>query len=212
MIRCGESILRWLAVTFLVIVSTFGIGAISAPSANGASTSTTSATTYDAPANSLQGAARDETPAHVADTSTSSPDVADAAKLIWFSSEFVAAKSGLSTGSSEAVFWSGIRGGESTAAGWAAKNGGTTLEMTAGGKALPAFDSGNAASMAAWRQASAGFARGASGDVRVLQADSVRTGSVWAQVEYPALRANPNVTSITSINPQSGAEVLLWAR
>lgn len=121
---------------------------------------------------------------------------------------------GLATEADEAVFWSGIRGGDSTAATWASKNGGATLETTLArrGIALPAWDPGSPASVAAWRNASAEFAAGASGNVRVLQADAVRVDSIWAQVEFPALKANPNVTSITSIDPRTGAEVLLWSR
>lgn len=77
---------------------------------------------------------------------------------------------------------------------------------------LPAWDASNPAVVSAWRNASREFAAGASGNVRVLQADAVRVNSIWAQVEFPALKANPNVTSITSIDPRTGAEVLLWRR
>lgn len=130
-------------------------------------------------------------------------------------SQFViAANAGLSTQAGQAVFWSGIRGGDSAAASWAAKNGGTTLEQasSARGVSLPAFDSANPSSVAAWRQASAQFAQGARGDVTVLQGDAVRIKSVWAQVEHPALQANPAVTSITPVNPATGSQVLLWSR
>lgn len=77
---------------------------------------------------------------------------------------------------------------------------------------LPAWDARNPAVVSAWRNASREVAASASGNVRVLQADAVRINSVWAQVEFPALKANPNVTSITSIDPRTGAEVLLWSR
>jgi len=98
---------------------------------------------------------------------------------------------GLDTAPNRAVFWSGIRGGASTAAEWASKNGGMTLEMTLDqrGIALPNWDPSNPSSINAWRQASAEFATGASGDVVVLQQESVRISSVWAEVEYPALRS-----------------------
>lgn len=126
----------------------------------------------------------------------------------------VAAKS-FATGADEAVFWSGVgRGGDKIAAQWVAKNGGATLEttMASRGITLPAWDASNPAVVSAWRDASAQFARGASGNVRVLQGDAVRIDSVWAQVEYPALTANPNVTSITAINPSTGASTVLWSR
>jgi hypothetical protein len=48
--------------------------------------------------------------------------------------------------------------------------------------------------------------------MRVLHGNAVRVGSVWAEVEFPALKANPNVTSITGINVETGLEVLLWSR
>lgn len=123
-------------------------------------------------------------------------------------------KNMLGTGPDEAVFWSGIRGGDSTAAAWVSKNGGATLESTLAerGIQLPAWDPNNPASVAAWRSASAGFAAGASGNVRVLQTDAVRVNSIWAEVEFPALIANPNVTSLTAVNPETGIEVLLWHR
>jgi len=118
------------------------------------------------------------------------------------------AAKGFATGADDAVFWSGVgRGGDKVAAEWAAKHGGSTLEttMAARGISLPAWDASNPAVVAAWRDASAQFARGASGDVRVLQGDAVRLNSVWAQVEFPALKANTNVTSITAINPHQPA-------
>lgn len=124
------------------------------------------------------------------------------------------AAKGLSTGADEAVFWSGIRGGDSVAAKWVGEHGGATLETTLAkrGIKLPAWDASDAAVVAAWRNASRDFAAGARGSVRVLQDSSVRTGSVWAQVEYPALRANRHVSSITAVNPRTGAETLLWRR
>lgn len=77
---------------------------------------------------------------------------------------------------------------------------------------LPAWDASNPASVAAWENASREFAQGASGNVRVLQGETLRTSSIWGRIEFPALKANPNVTSITAVNPSTGAEVLLWGR
>lgn len=64
---------------------------------------------------------------------------------------------------------------------------------------LPAWDRSNPASVAAWQQASVDFARGASGNVTVLQESSVRVASILKEYEYPALITNPNVTSITAL-------------
>ncbi len=91
---------------------------------------------------------------------------------------------------------------------------GITLETTlrARGIKLPVWDPSNPASVAAWRQASKNFAAGARGNVRVLQSEVVRMRSVWAEIEFPALKANPNVTSIIAVDPKTGVETLLWTR
>ena len=121
---------------------------------------------------------------------------------------------GLATGPDEAVFWSGIgKGGAERAANWAAQHGGVTLEstLTSRGITIPAWDASNPAVVAAWRQASMEFAAGARGNVRVLQGDALRIDAIWRD-EFRALQANPNVVSIRAINPETGAEVLLWTR
>jgi len=120
----------------------------------------------------------------------------------------------LATGTDEAVFWTGIgRGGDVRAANWVARHGGSTLEITmaARGIRLPAWDPSNPAVVAAWRRASTEFAAGARGNIRVLQGDAIRLDAIWVD-EFKALKANPNVTSIRAVNPDTGAEVLLWSR
>ncbi|MDH4098986.1 MAG: FG-GAP-like repeat-containing protein [Nitrospirota bacterium] len=114
----------------------------------------------------------------------------------------------------EAVFWSGIRNGDVAASKWVAQHGGATLETTvaARGIELPVWDPSSPTVVDAWRQASKTFATGASGNVRVLQTDYVRINSAWAEVEFPALKANPNVTSIRAVNPETGVETLLWSK
>jgi len=122
--------------------------------------------------------------------------------------------SNLATNTNEAVFWSGIRNGEVTAAKWASSNAGNTLEskMASSGIKLPTWNPNNPTSVAAWRNAAQKFAAGAKGNVRVLQGNVVRVKSVWAEVEFPALKANTQVKSIIGINPETGKEVLLWSR
>jgi len=113
------------------------------------------------------------------------------------------------------MFWSGLgRGGDAVAANVAKQEGRVTLEMTRTnrGVELPTWDPSNAESVAAWRNASKDFAAGANGNIRVLQGDVIRVDSFWAQTEFPALRVNPNVKSITSIDAKTGAEVLLWSK
>jgi RHS repeat-associated protein len=129
-----------------------------------------------------------------------------------------AAENALATGKNQAVFWSGVGKpgvpGYDVAMQWAAKNGGATLEstMAARGVKLPVWDSKNPAVVAAWEKAAADFASGASGHVRVLQADTVGVKSIWGRIEYKALQSNPNVQSIRSVHPETGAEFLLWLR
>jgi filamentous hemagglutinin len=120
----------------------------------------------------------------------------------------------LPTSQNAAVFWSGIEGSDTAAAEWAAKNGGTTLEQALGsqGITLPAWNASDPTVVDAWSKAAEEFANGASGDVTVLQEESVRVNSIWAQVEYPALTSNPSVMSITAVDPQTGAHTLLWSR
>jgi filamentous hemagglutinin len=129
-----------------------------------------------------------------------------------------AAENALATGRNQAVFWSGVGKpgvpGYDVAMQWAAKNGGATLEstMAARGIKLPVWDAKNPAVVAAWEKASADFVRGASGHVRVLQADTVGVNSIWGRIEYKSLQSNPNVQSITSVHPETSAEFLLWSR
>lgn len=77
---------------------------------------------------------------------------------------------------------------------------------------MPVWDVSNPSSIVAWENASREFAQGASGSIRVLQGETLRTSSIWGKIEFPVLKANLNVTSITGINPSTGAEVLLWNR
>jgi len=120
----------------------------------------------------------------------------------------------LATEANQAVFWSGIPGGKRQAAEWVEKHGGTTLEnqLKKHGIELPPFDRTKPETVAAWENASKQFAEGARGQVRVLQEDAVGVRSVWGRVEYDALIQNPNVTSITAIDPRTGLETLLWKR
>ncbi|MBP2330660.1 RHS repeat-associated protein [Kibdelosporangium banguiense] len=117
----------------------------------------------------------------------------------------------LSTARNEAVFWTREMGGEHVAAEWAAKNGGTTLEMAMARDGIRLGSSRDPANVKAWEEASEEFARNAGGRVRVLRVDSVRPESVWLR-EYDVLVKNPNVTSIVSINPRTGAETVLFTR
>jgi hypothetical protein len=121
----------------------------------------------------------------------------------------------LSTEPGKAFFWSGLgRSGANAAAESAKQGGGTTLEMLleSRGIKMPVWDASNPTSVAAWKDASASFAQGASGDVRVVLGGNVSPTSIWQTTELPALRSNPNVTSIISVDASTGAETTIFSR
>lgn len=77
---------------------------------------------------------------------------------------------------------------------------------------MPVWDAGNPIVVAAWENASRSFALGAKGDVTAVIGQTLRPGSVWEVVELPALKANPNVTSIAVIDPFSGLRTVIFKR
>ncbi len=84
------------------------------------------------------------------------------------------------------------------------------MSLKARGIVLPKYNIDDPDSVAVWTQASLEFAENARGNVTVLtNRDSVKVNSVWRQ-EYKALTQNPNVTSITAVNPTTGDWSLLW--
>ena len=40
----------------------------------------------------------------------------------------------------------------------------------------------------------------------------LRTGNIWENVELPRLMKNPNVTKITTIDPKTGVEKIIFER
>lgn len=123
----------------------------------------------------------------------------------------------VSTGPDEAFFWSGRTsgvGGESVARRIARDRGGVTLEalIEERGIELPPWDPANSSSLRAWQEASRRYAASTSGEVRAVVGESLRPGSVWEEVELPALRKNPDVTRVTVIDPATGAERVIFER
>lgn len=94
------------------------------------------------------------------------------------------------------VFWSGS-GTQAAANAFAATNNGIMVRL------------GSDASLAEAQAASLELAANASGNVVVFQSvEGTAVNSVWAQTEYPALMANPNVTGITyNVIDSSGTTV-----
>jgi hypothetical protein len=125
-----------------------------------------------------------------------------------FSSQF-------GTQPNQAYFWSGLgRQGPNVAANIATGAGGTTLEtlIESRGVQMPTWNAADATSVQIWDQASAAYAQGASGTVRVVLGDNVSSMSTWQTVEFPALKANQNVTSVIQVNPTTGAETVIFHR
>ncbi|WP_434026084.1 RHS repeat-associated core domain-containing protein [[Pseudomonas] boreopolis] len=106
-----------------------------------------------------------------------------------------------------AVFWSTPRMADAQR--WAASVGKTTLEQTAGGKILDAWDLFNqshitpAQAAEIWNIASVRFAEGASGDVHVFSTGATRFGPygerTWWKIERPRLRQGLKTGRVTSI-------------
>lgn len=125
--------------------------------------------------------------------------------------------SGLHTERNTAFFWSGKTkgvGGDEVAAGIAKEHGGTTLEMLIKerGIKMPTWDTSNPASVKAWQNISAEYAKGASGNVRAVVGERLRPGSIWETRELPALKANTAVTKITEIDPLTKLETVIFTR
>ncbi len=123
----------------------------------------------------------------------------------------------LATDTNKAFFWSGRTrgiGGEAVARKVATAKGAVTLEklIEERGISMPAWDPTNPASLQAWAEASRQYAAGASGEVRAVVGESLRPGNVWENIELPELIKNKNVTKITTIDPATGAEKVVFSR
>jgi RHS repeat-associated protein len=123
----------------------------------------------------------------------------------------------VSTAPNTAYFWSGRTNGVSSGSvvqGIAGANGGTSLEMLLDkrGITMPPWDEHNPASVAKWKEVSENYARGCSGEVKAVVGQDMRPGNVWETKELPALKANPNVTKITQIDPSTRAETVIYTR
>lgn len=114
-----------------------------------------------------------------------------------------------------AFFWSGKTdgvGGAEVAAKIAREKHGTTLEMMIEEKGIkmPAWDPNDPASIKAWEDISEEYAQGVSGEVRGVIGQSLRPNNIWQNKELPALKANPKVTKITTIDPLTWVETVIY--
>ncbi|WP_044174238.1 PAAR domain-containing protein [Phytobacter massiliensis] len=123
----------------------------------------------------------------------------------------------LATEPDTAFFWSGRSkgmGGPDVAEGIARSRGGVTLESTIKDKniKMPEWDFDNPQSIKAWEDVSAAYAKQVSGEIRAVVGEELRPGNIWENVELPRLMANEKVTKITTIDPYSQAETVIFQR
>lgn len=123
----------------------------------------------------------------------------------------------LKTEPNTAFFWSGRTdgiGGADNAANIAKSRGGVTLESTIESQniIMPEWDFNNPSTMEAWDLASGAYAEQVSGEIRAVIGAELRTGNIWENVELPRLMKNPNVTKITTIDPKTGVEKIIFER
>ena len=77
---------------------------------------------------------------------------------------------------------------------------------------MPEWDINNSSSIKAWEDVSATYANNVSGNVRAVVGSNLREGNIWGNVELPRLKNNPNVTQITTIDPKTLIETVIFKR
>lgn len=129
----------------------------------------------------------------------------------------------LKTEDSEAVFFSGcskrgkdgrkMSSGE-VAGSYAKENGLSTMGMKLEQSQddIPEWDFDDADSVSSWEDLSRVYAEQASGDVRVIARPPLREGNIFETVEFPALKKNKKVRSVTMIDPDTGEKKEIFRR
>lgn len=56
------------------------------------------------------------------------------------------------------------------------------------------------------------YAEQVSGEIRAVIGSELRPGNIWENIELPRLKNNPNVTKITTIDPKTGIEHVIFER
>jgi hypothetical protein len=123
----------------------------------------------------------------------------------------------LKTEPNTAFFWSGKTngvGGAEKAAEIATSQGGTTLESMIAEKkiSMPEWDINNPSSIKAWEDVSAEYAKQVVGEVKAVVGKDLRKGNIWENVELPRLKDNPKVTKVTTVDPETGLETVIFER
>lgn len=122
-------------------------------------------------------------------------------------------------------FWSGrtsegvgigpsSAGGNGSADLHAASHSGTTLEglLDRNGVSPPKWSFDDPAADEWWSKVSETYAANTRGEVRAVIGPDLRPGNVWQTVELPRLMNNPNVTRIVIIDPETGAQSIIFER
>ncbi|MBM5720260.1 T7SS effector LXG polymorphic toxin [Listeria ivanovii] len=123
----------------------------------------------------------------------------------------------LKTNSDEAFFWSGRTngiGGADAAEKIATSKNGVTLESTIKNKGIkmPEWNFDNPKTIIDWEGVSEIYASQVTGEVRAVVGSELRKGNIWENVELPRLKANPNVTKITTVDPVTQKEKIIFER
>ncbi|MGT2969212.1 MULTISPECIES: hypothetical protein [Streptococcus] len=123
----------------------------------------------------------------------------------------------LRTDPDTAFFWSGRTdgiGGMEVAKDIAKSRGGVTLESTIDDTniIMPEWDFNTPSSITAWEEASNVYAEQVSGKIRSVVGNELRSGNIWENIELLKLQTNPNVTQITTIDPKTGIETIIFKR
>ena len=123
----------------------------------------------------------------------------------------------LKTNPDTAFFWSGRTdgfGGMDVTKKIAKIKGGVTLESTIDDKniVMPEWDFNTPSSVTAWEEASNVYVEQVSGEIRAVVGSELRPGNIWENIELPRLKANPNVTKVTTIDPKTGVEKIIFER
>jgi hypothetical protein len=124
----------------------------------------------------------------------------------------------LKTDKDGAFFWSGKtskgEGVVDMALEIAQKSGANTLEgmLAKYNIEMPIWDANNPATVKAWEDVSGLFANQVSGEVKAVLGKSLRPKNIWENIELPRLKLNPNVTKISTIDPETMVEVVMFRK
>ncbi|WKS95937.1 hypothetical protein [Riemerella columbina] len=124
----------------------------------------------------------------------------------------------LKTDKNGAFFWSGRTskgdGVMDMALEIAQSKGGNTLEglLAKYNIDMPIWDASNPVTVKIWEDVSALYATQVSGEVRAVLGKNLRPGNIWETVELPRLKQNPNVTKITTIDPETMKETIIFKK